>query len=228
MRLALAYILSKTTMINLYICLWLSLCVVCVFIYLAVHLFGAHTEEPGPSKYLICVRVCVRVCWPAKANTRRSWFLSVIRGKRMETKAVSHKPSTYFLQLLKRIECLVRPRFQLLLLLLLQSFVFIWLKLRCFAWCWLVLATRTQTPSYPCHRAYIWLSYYLTCTNRCDLWPLDFWPPCGDAKPNVQAIYFGLTLLWFRIASIFVPFPLCVIIECVCALLAAYFLAIKK
>lgn len=33
-----------------------------------------------------------------------------------ETKAVSHKPSTYFLQLLKRIECLVRPRFQLLLL----------------------------------------------------------------------------------------------------------------
>lgn len=49
---------------------------------------------------------------------------------------------------------------------------------------------------YPCHRAYIWLCYYLTCTNRSDLWPLDstrldFCPaPCA----NVGAIYFSLAL----------------------------------
>lgn len=67
----------------------------------------------------------VRVCaWPAKANTIRSWRSASLslalsyygQANGNETKAVSHKPSTYFLQLLKRIECLVRPRFQLLLL----------------------------------------------------------------------------------------------------------------
>lgn len=67
----------------------------------------------------------VRVCeWRAKANTIRSWRSASLshalsyygQANGNETKAVSHKPSTYFLQLLKRIECLVRPRFQLLLL----------------------------------------------------------------------------------------------------------------
>lgn len=71
------------------------------------------------------VRSDVRVCvWPAKANTIRSWRSASLshslsyygQANGNETKAVSHKPSTYFLQLLKRIECLVRPRFQLLLL----------------------------------------------------------------------------------------------------------------
>jgi len=99
----------------------------------------------------MCVCVCVSVFVASKGKYDTQLELLVIMAKRMETKAVSHKPSTYFLQLLKRIECLVRPRFQLLLLpqlllllylllllflllllllLLLLSFVFIWLDLK--------------------------------------------------------------------------------------------------
>lgn len=67
----------------------------------------------------------VRVCLASKGkyDTQLAISLSLSlalsyygQANGNETKAVSHKPSTYFLQLLKRIECLVRPRFQLLLL----------------------------------------------------------------------------------------------------------------